>query len=176
MTTFVKGITRPHGTDVEVEIKDSEDGGSGAGASDIKRIDFKFAFDTPQLELGVPVYEPVVGEWLDDAIFYVQTLFADDRNVFADLSVDPTAYGMYGNLYGSYLLNNWAPFPGIGIESDSGHSQSSLRALSGNGPTGMVPARFISANPLKLYVGKPLSGRAMACDGSGVPIASTVGE
>lgn len=163
MTVAIKGIRRPDGSTVEVML---DEAAAGGGASGMKKVMFDFAFDTPGLKDGVPVYNPAIGEVLYDAYFIKKTPF-DGTTPSGDLSVGPALVGLFGMCYGVPKLN--AGTPSNGVNNDNRTGQGSLLNLaSGNGT---VPGEFISTNPLELYVTQ--DGK---CDGSGIAIDSTVGE
>jgi hypothetical protein len=57
---------------------------------------FSFAFDTADLETGLTVWTPAVGDVLLDAWFHVSTSF-DGTTPFADLNVDGEEWGLFDN-------------------------------------------------------------------------------
>jgi hypothetical protein len=156
VTVKVKGNEGTTGRTVEVEW----------AVSGRKEVKFDFAFDTPDLNLGVPVYTPRVGEILYDLWFDVTIPF-DGTTPYADLTVTPDIFGMWGNTAGFYKLDGKSSI--LGFSNDVRPIQASL--LSVQAGSGMVPARFITTDPLKLYV-----SQNSFCDGEGAPIDSTVGE
>jgi hypothetical protein len=160
MTIVVKGIHKGSGETVEVEWNDLKD---FAGVA--KKVSFDFAFDTPNLNQGVPVYTPEEGDVLYDLWFDVLTPF--NGNPYADVTVDsPDGVGLYANGSGSYKL--WGKNPICGLSNDARNFQTSLQ---NNSEKGLVPSTFLTKDPLKLYVTLD-----ELCDGNGSQIDSSVGK
>lgn len=166
MPVKLKGISTVDGRTVEVKASDIDGGGDGAG-SVLKLVKFEFAFDTPNMHLGIPIYTPKVGDILYDMWFEVVTAF-NFFAVNADVSVEPATQGLFTNIYAPYNLAD-DPVPINGLRNDNQSGRSSLIGLAQYNRGS--PASFISTDPLKLYV--TANG---LCDGTGDPIACTAGE
>ncbi len=124
--------------------------GSVPGAS-IVRGPFVFAFDTPNINNGVDIYVPTVGDVLLDAWYEVDVAF-DGTTPFFDL--------------GTFVASTIGLWNGLGIldTADDEHRGTGLLI----GPAGpnknipayslnsedhrFVPAKFVATNPLKIIV------------------------
>jgi len=146
VTLYVKGIRKPDGTTVELEVPDSSEGGLG---SKVEFIRFDFTFETPDLENGVTVYTPTIGEILKDLWFVPEEVWDSGK---ADV--------------GQYLSGNYGLFGWVTGEVDLSKPKNTFDG----GPmlitddswifskSGGVPAVFTDESPLKLVVsntGKP---------------------
>lgn len=128
--------------------------GSQPGAA-IVRGPFEFAFDDAGLEDGLAFYTPTVGDVLLDAWIEVDTLF-DGTNPLADIG---TGVGSTTGLFGEAGSR-----PDLsGADSDGSAGEGVLVNLNTNFPLSvaavlnastyrLAPAKFISANPLKVWV------------------------
>src|SRR4029077_21179612 len=76
---------------------------------------FTFSFDTPDLEKGIDIYDPVAGQWLYNA--WVDVVSPFDNTALADITVEPSEIGLCGNCKTSaYLLNQ--PQASNGLSND----------------------------------------------------------
>lgn len=158
-SVIVKGIDRKldgSQTDVEIEMRQA------AAAL----LEFSFDFETKDLEKGIEFYVPTPKEWLYDAWVDVEEVF--NTPVFVDVAIVPKETGLlYSIMNSSYLLNQ--PISSEGLSNDLRSGSGSF--MADGDQMRLVPARFLTTDPLKLYVSQ--DGK---CDGSGIPIDATVGK
>lgn len=121
-------------------------GGSQPGAA-IVRGPFPFAYNTPGLADGYAFYTPTIGDILLDAWVEIDTAW-DGAAANGDLG---TAVGASAGL----LSANLAIFDVTSVDSDGFYGEGvlmgSCRHLAG-GSDRTTPARFVAANPLKVWV------------------------
>lgn len=132
-------------------------GGSTPGAA-IVRGPYSFAFDTPNIENGVTVYTPTVGDILIDAWLEVTTAF-NGTTPKADIGTfdgtgnngiirqeGTTAWSLADadvQIYGTGYL---------AAAQTGGHQSVPLSYFNFDGGNRVVPGRFVAANPILLVV------------------------
>lgn len=163
MGVKLKGISDVDGSTVEINTDDFK-GGGGGGVTVVK---FDFSFNTPGLAQGIDIYTPEVGDVLYNLWFDVRTPF-DGTTPKADAAVAALTYGLVGSVSAAYNLAG-SPGETNGIANDNRSGQASLIGLAGTNR--IAPGRFITTDPLKLFANQ--DGK---CDGTGLPLDSTVGE
>jgi hypothetical protein len=128
---------------------------------------YNFAFDTANLDTGVEVYTPTVGELLVDAWISVLTGF-DGTTPRADISQFTSASpnGLWGQTSNAVDLSS-ADSINHGGGPSNNDTQLSLSATGPGAVTRAVPADFVSVDPLLLVVsqdgtrgGTPIDGAA----------------
>ena len=150
---------------------ESGGGGSTPGAA-VVRGPFSFAYDTPNLNAGVAFYTPTVGDILLDAWVEVTTAW-DGTTPLGDVGAfNPDAYGWFANCAGPLDMTKADSTVIGGLDGNVDLMQLSglndlgsvpyVNQVSGAGPSLEVisppdgfrycPARFTSANPLKVVV------------------------
>jgi len=131
------------------------------GAYDVVRGPFQFAYDTPDLENGLPFYTPTVGDILLDTWFEVDTAF-DGTSPLADIGTGTGSNaGMwYGSNYGIYDItsadgdgarNGGGTFNTGQLQNLNGNI-SSLSGLNAYNAVRVVPCKFLTAAPWHVWV------------------------
>src|SRR4029077_8211328 len=164
MAKILKGIMRPGGEAIEVDV-DSLGGGSGGGAG-LKLITFDFNYASELMELGLDVYMPFVDEWLYDGWVHVLTPF-NGTTPQVDFSVMESPFGLLAGQGSPFKLDT--PNKINGLDNDNRQGQGNF--ISQNNKARLVPARFVDGTSFQMYVTQ--DGK---WDGTGIPINSTVGE
>lgn len=133
-------------------------GPPGPPGEGIKTITFPFAYDTPGLDAGIPIYTPVVGETLYDAWVHILTPWSGGAAypvVDIGQEINPGTTGLFGGY--AYLDLNF-------ITSESGpprppnNQYLSLSAQFAFLNQQRSQLRFTDTAPLKLWVSQ--NGRA----------------
>ena len=141
-------------------------GGGGGGApsagSPVIRGPFAFAYDTPNINNGVPFYTPTVGEILVEMWVEVITAF-DGTTPKADISQftgTSSPYGLWGWNTIPFLLDTTidsidsggGPLVGAAPTGGGGTVHGVPLSQSYSAHQRYAPARFVSADPLLLVV------------------------
>lgn len=135
---------------------------SGGGSGSVVRK-FPFSFNTPNLEIGAPLYTPTVGDilldaWIEIIVPWNGTTPQGDVGTFI---VTPGG--------GFFSFRNTAPFAvdmtiadfdgtsGVlmsGVQNSGGglNTIASLMSVSLSAQLRVVPAKFIAPNPIKICV------------------------
>ncbi len=185
---YLKGDNRPAKVDAvtakvnevidAVTALQSSSGGSQPGAA-IVRGPFVFAFDTADIDDGVQVYVPTVGDVLLNAWIEVTEMF-DGTTPIADIGTINAGVWIDGP--GGWFFNAGGPIPvdqewGNTLSTSllsQGNTNNSADDLIGGGVYGgggkmVPPARFLTADPIMLVLsqdglpgGDPIGGTAEA--------------
>ncbi len=147
----------------------------------VVRGPYSFTFATPDLENGVVIYTPTVGDLLLDAWIEVTTAF-DGTAPFADIGTFVGATkGLWGQINNDMAFDLRTQSDGTiagagvlilaGAFGSQGEQSLSVGGIAIANSEPLVPARFTAANPLKLVVsqtgqqgGTPIGGAAGAAN------------
>jgi hypothetical protein len=134
---------------------------------------FDFAFDTPDLNDGIAVYTPAVGDVLLDLWVHIDEVF-DGTTPFGDFGVDIAGDSAYlKNMWGaSYLLDlaGSAPYEYAGMDALHENASMSSAAFAYNaanvGDKWSAPVRFNSTDPLLFVVSQDGTAGGTAVGGT----------
>ena len=147
------------------------------GAYDVVRGPFTFHYDTPGLENGLPFFTPTIGDILLDAWFEVDVAFNGGSGALADIGTAVgSAFGLwFGSNYGIFDItsadgdgarNGGGTF-NTGLLQNLNGNISSLAGLNAVNAVRVVPGKFLTADPWKVWVstngqagGGPVGGSA----------------
>jgi hypothetical protein len=156
--------------DVWVTDVQAEGGGGGGGSTPgaaIVRGPFSFAFDTPNIENGVEVYTPAIGDVLLDVSVVTDVGF-DGTTPMADVGTFiGQNYGYFG--YANQAINsiNVADQVFEGVQHGPIGTSLVVAQISGGGTIRFVSSPITTADPIMLVVsqdgtkgGDPVGGTA----------------
>lgn len=151
-------LTKASGADGDAGWEAPQGGAAGVA---IVRGPFPFAFDTPNINNGVAIYTPTVGDILLDAWIELDTTF-DGTTPLADIGqFSDVTFGLWGGNTVAIPLDTVPDDEtgaGTGLLTFGHRLRPTLQLSNVNGdmsldtPFRQVPAKFMSAAPLLLVV------------------------